>query len=162
MKWILIAAIIFVGMQTVYAGIDEDIDNLRVSKLQAEAGVRAIKGHFTPDQKQYQIGKEKYLAVLSAYNSYGDALLNNYVLGSKAKLDKTAELASSREKDYKEYVQSLRIQLGGPAIFVTVGVLIDIAAQVYSYIDKYSRDGREEYAKAKKKEITWLDWDKIN
>jgi hypothetical protein len=162
MKWMLIAAILLIGPQTAHAGIDEEIDNLIVGKLQAEAGVRAIKGHFMPTEKQYQIGKEKYLAAQSAYDSYGSALLNNYVLGSTTKLDKTAELASAREKDYKEYVQGLKIQLGGPAVFITVGVLIDLAAQVYSYIDKYTKANREEYAKAKRNEIAWPDWDKIN
>ncbi len=162
MKWIVIVAIMFLGVHNVHAGIDEDIDNLMVSKLQAEAGARAIKGRFMPNQNEYKIGREKYSAAQSAYNSYGNALLNNYVLGSKERLDKTAELASEREKDYKEYVQSLKIQMGGPAVFMTLTVLVDLAAQVYSYIDKFSRQSRDDYAKMKKQEITWLDWDKIN
>ena len=89
-------------------------------------------------------------------------MLDNYVLGSKERLDKTAELASSREKDYKEYVQSLKIQMAGPAVFMALTVLVDLAAQVYSYIDKFSRESREQYAKAKRPEIAWLDWEKIN
>jgi hypothetical protein len=162
MQRILLLAVMFLfAVPSAHATIDDDIQRLGISKLQAEASVRAIKIRFRPSQQQYKLAKEKYAAVQSAYNAYSTALLDNYRLGVKATPNRLAELAASREKDFTEYVHGLNIQKGLPAVILTAGVLFDLAVKVYSYIDKYREEERSSYAKVKLQEITWLEWDKV-
>jgi hypothetical protein len=158
----LFVAIMVLAAQSARAGIDEELEQLQITKLQAEAGVRAVKSQFSPEKRQYKLATEKYSAAQSAYNSYNAALLDNYKLGVDTKLDRMAELASGADREFMTYVNGLKIQKTLPAIIITAGILIDLAAKVYSYVEQHRAEARKSYADTKIREVMWLDWSKIN
>jgi hypothetical protein len=116
-------AIVLLSLQSARADINDDTQRLVISKLQAAASVRAVKAHFKPTRSEYKTAKEKYAAAQGAYNSYGATLLDNYKLGVKKEPDRLAQLASSKEEDFKTYVAGLKIQKGVGAVFLALPVL---------------------------------------
>jgi hypothetical protein len=160
MKLVSIAVALFFGMHCAHAAIIDQIDDLNIRKIEAEDGVKTIKAHFLPTKQQYKIGKEKYEAAQKAFNIYTMAVLNNYKLNAEIKLDKTAELASSRAQEFHKYVSSLGLQKS-PAIIITTGLLVELAHKLYTYIVTEKQKERETFTETVAPQITWADWDKI-
>src|SRR5882724_3890285 len=104
MRWVIVATLVIIGMQVAHAAIEDEVGRLIATKTEAENDVRALKSKFLPTDQQYVEGKAKYTAAQDAFNSYTRAVLTNFRLNAHINLQKPAELASSRARDFHNYV----------------------------------------------------------
>jgi len=160
----LIPIIIAMSIQTVCADVTDAtaIDYLRVEKTKAAVMVLQVKTQFLPGSPEYNIAKQKYTAAQQAFNNYTKAMLGSYALGTKADLSASAQLAYSKAADFQIYISSLDVKSKGfTAVFVVVGVLIDIGDKLYTLVKNKQKDELAATAKQLSLEVTWDDWDKV-
>jgi predicted S18 family serine protease len=165
MKWAMITAVMTLAIQSAQADVTDAnfLNHLLLEKTKAEALVQRLKIEFEPKRSEYVTGRQKYIAAQQAFNNYTNAMLSNYRVGNKVDLKETAQLAASRAKDFENYVSSLPSKgvTGFTAIFVAVGVLIEVGDKLFNFIQKHIRDDRARTADEIARQVTWDDWDKI-
>ena len=162
MKWLIISALTALAIQSAHADVTDAnfLTHLLLEKTKAEALVQRLKIEFEPTRPEYVIGRQKYTAAQQAFNNYTHAMLSNYKVGNKVDLKEIGQLAASRAKDFDDYVSGLKSK-GFTAVFVAVGVLIEIGDKLYTFIIKHVQDERVRTADAIASQVTWDDWDKI-
>jgi hypothetical protein len=162
MKWIIISALTILAIQSARADVTDSnvLNYLLLEKTKAEALVQRLKIEFEPTRSEYVTGRQKYTAAQQAFNNYTNAMLSNYRVGNKVDLKEIAQLAASRAKDFEDYMSKIPSK-GFTAVFVAMGVLIEIGDKLYTYIVKNVRDERAIIADAITRQVTWDDWDKI-
>ena len=160
----MIAVIFALSMQSSHADVTDAtaVDYLRVEKTKAAVMVMQVKTQFLPGSPEYNTAKQKYAAAQQAFNSYTRAMLGSYALGTKADLSASAQLAYTKAEDFQKYISSLNLQSKGfVAVFVAVGVLIDIGDKLYTVLTSKEKEERAARTKQLSLEVTWDDWDRV-
>jgi hypothetical protein len=164
MRWVIIAIVIALTFQSAHAEVLDAkiLDDLVVEKTKAEMLVLQFKTEVAPTRSEYGIGRQKYTAAQQAFNNYTKAVLNNYKAGNRVDLRQSAQLAASQAKDFENYVSTQAPQGRGiSAVFVAAGILLEIGAKLFTFVQSQQIDERARNADAIAPLVTWDEWDKI-
>jgi hypothetical protein len=155
---------LFVCSAPVHALDPKVVDELVIAKTKAQLLVLHVKASkLEPSAPEYKTSQLKYTAAQNAFNMYTQTMLDNYKLGNKVNPKGSAELAYSQAKDFEVYVSGLNLAetKGFVQIAMGVGVLLEIAEKLYTFIQAQMQEDRVRVAETVARQVKWDDWVRI-